>query len=268
MEGMMPPWPLMAIVVSQDPDNYALNVSVKGFLGGQMPSLPVSVLTQGPRDGVRGNFPELPTPGTWGLVVFPSGDRRSGHWLGSTTTGTADASTLAPGLGNTAYESQWAGGFNWRGQDGTTYTAWPDGSAWQMGPTAPAPTRHAVDATTLARTRVAFPMAERVLAPPGAFPGTFTHKSGASVSLSTAGAWTFTSAGGAQIVLEANGTVLVISGGGNPIVASGGDLRALQGVFGNYGGAGQVGLETHIHPQGVDSHGDTEQDTGAPIPGT
>lgn len=264
----MPPWPMPAIVVSQDPDNYALNVSVKGFLGGQMPSVPVRVVTQGPRDAVRGDFPELPTPGTWGLVVFPSGDRRNGHWLGSIDATAIDASTLAPGLGNTAYHSQWAGGFTYRAQDGTTYQAWPDGSAWQMGPTTPSPTRHVVDAATLARTRAPFPMAERVASAPGAFPGTFTHPTGASIALSTAGAWTITSAGGAQIVLEANGQITLLTGGGNPIVASGGDLRAAQGVAAGYGGADQVNLLTHIHPQGPDSHGDTEQDTGAPVPGS
>lgn len=32
-------------------------------------------------------------------------------------------------------------------------------------------------------------------------------------------------------------------------------------------GAGVVTLGTHVHPQGNDSHGDTEQDTGPPIPG-
>lgn len=47
-----------------------------------------------------------------------------------------------------------------------------------------------------------------------------------------------------------------------------GDLRVTGAVIAGYGGADQVGLQTHKHTQGVDGHGDTEVPTDAPTAGT
>ena len=45
----MTPTLAQAIVVSQDPDHYGLNVAIIGEMGGQMPTLPVRVASHGPR---------------------------------------------------------------------------------------------------------------------------------------------------------------------------------------------------------------------------
>lgn len=50
------------------------------------------------------------------------------------------------------------------------------------------------------------------------------------------------------------------------LVVEGGTAEVTGDISANVG-AGVVTLGTHIHPQGNDSHGDTEQDTGPPIPG-
>jgi phage gp45-like len=54
---------------------------------------------------------------------------------------------------------------------------------------------------------------------------------------------------------------------GNPMTING-DLHVTGAVIAGYGGADQVGLQTHGHKQGNDSHGDTEVPTDAPTAGT
>lgn len=47
-----------------------------------------------------------------------------------------------------------------------------------------------------------------------------------------------------------------------------GNISATGTITAGKGGADQVGLQTHTHTQGVDSHGDTEAPTAAPTAGT
>lgn len=47
-----------------------------------------------------------------------------------------------------------------------------------------------------------------------------------------------------------------------------GDFHATGAVIAGYGGGDQVGLQTHTHTQGQDSHGDSEVPTDAPTGGT
>lgn len=47
-----------------------------------------------------------------------------------------------------------------------------------------------------------------------------------------------------------------------------GDVHATGTMVAGFGGADQVGLQTHTHTQGIDSHGDTEAPTAAPTAGT
>lgn len=47
-----------------------------------------------------------------------------------------------------------------------------------------------------------------------------------------------------------------------------GDLHVTGAVIAGYGGAGQVGLQTHTHDQGNDGHGDTEVATDPPNAGS
>lgn len=265
-----------AQVVSQDPDHYGLNVILLGAYGGQMPSLPVQVGTPGPRDGVRGSFHDLPQPGTHGLVAFPAGDLRNGTWLCAIQPALNDASTLLPGNLGIAYAAHYGGGWSWRGTDGTLYEAWPEGSTFLVGSSIPSPVRHIVDQNGQ-RQQKAFPLSERVPKPPGSFRMAFLHPTGASVTLTASGAWTLNAApgqtatlvvsGGASVTLEANGSILVVPAAGQPVTVSG-ELHVTGQIYGGYGGADQIGLLSHHHPQGPDSRGDTEQNTGSPVPGT
>ncbi len=68
-----------------------------------------------------------------------------------------------------------------------------------------------------------------------------------------------------RIVVVTAGTELRITA---PLVTVSGDLHVAGAVVAGYGGADQVGLQTHRHTQGVDGHGDTEAPISAPTAGT
>lgn len=77
------------------------------------------------------------------------------------------------------------------------------------------------------------------------------------------------SAGVYLVSLDSNGhvkTKLYVDNNGTCTIT--GDLHVTGAVIAGYGGSDQVGLQTHRHPQGNDSHGDAEQDTDAPVPGS
>ena len=208
----MPPWPVKAWVTQQDPDNYGVFVCLFGPLGGQGPTLSVQVLTHGPRDGVAGRFPALPTAGTHGLVVFSSGDERNGVWLGAISTQFTDADAHAPGNGAADYAAHYGGGWSWRGQDGTVAEVLPDGTVIQLGPVLPAPTRHTV-AADQSRQRTPWPVAQRVAQAVGAFPLSITSPNGASAVLGASGGWQITAASGQAVSLSvAGGASFTLSG--------------------------------------------------------
>lgn len=204
-----------ATVISQDPDNYALNVSLHGYFGTQMPGVSVQVLTHGPRDGVRGNFPELPLPGQLGVICFPRGDSRSGIWVGAISPALNDASTLAPGLGTAQFAAHFGGGVSSRSRDGSLYEELPDGTTILIGH-APTLTRHTVGSDQ-ERSRTPFTRAERVSDPPTPFPVVLTHPTGATATLSAAGDWTLTSAPGGTVNMT----------GAHIKLGNGGTLQAL-----------------------------------------
>ena len=246
---MLPPFAI-ATVISQDPDNYALNVSLQGFFGGQMPAVSVQVLTHGPRDAVRGHFPELPLPGQLGLVAFPRGDSRNGIWLGSLSPSLVDASSAAPGNGNTSFASHFGGGVTSRGRDGTLFEEFPDGTTVMIGTAAPSFTRHTVGEGQQ-RARTPFTAAERVAATPSPFMAVLTHPSGATASLSTAGAWTLTAAPGQSVAVS--GAVVNVTATSSASVTApaitmgdGGTLQALL----NTAAATLFNSHTHADPQG------------------
>jgi phage gp45-like len=58
-----------------------------------------------------------------------------------------------------------------------------------------------------------------------------------------------------------------INGAGLPTTVNG-DLHVTGAVIAGYGGADQVGVQTHKHAQGNDSHGDIQIPTNAPTAGT
>lgn len=208
-----------AVVLNQDPDNYQLIVSAIGRLGGQSPAVRVRVLTHGPRDAVRGNFPELPFPGTWGLVAFPSEDGRNGHWIGATEPALIDASPNAAAQVPPRYQAHYAGGWSFTGPDGTTAEAMADGSYFLSGNTLPVPTRHTLDGNQKRQATV-FTAGERNPNPPGPYPATFAHKSGASVAFTAAGAVSASAAAGETLTLSANGATVTIGAAGQVTIDS------------------------------------------------
>lgn len=183
-----------------------------------MPSLPVKVLTHGTRDAVRGNYPELPVPGTRGIILFPSGDPRNGHWIGATDPALNDASTHSPQVGNIAYSAHYGGGWSWRGQDGTVAEVWPDGTSILIGSSTipPTPTRHTVDPSGV-RSRTPFTSQQRVPNAPGAFTALLRHPSGAQARLDNTGAWSVLAAPGRSITLTVNRGAQVTLGGDGSI---------------------------------------------------
>ncbi|MGH7113985.1 MAG: phage baseplate assembly protein domain-containing protein [Stellaceae bacterium] len=72
--------------------------------------------------------------------------------------------------------------------------------------------------------------------------------------------------GGSQVNVHSANMAITLAAGG--VLTVTGDLHVTGEIIRGYGGGGQVVLGTHEHPQGTDSHGDTEQNTGAPIAGT
>lgn len=215
-----------AQVVSQDPDTYSVFVVLLGPSGGQGPILPVQVLTHGPRDAVRGNFPELPYVGQTGLVAFTRGDPRNGRWLGSYSPNLLDASALSPGTGNAEYRASYGGGWAIRNEDGSEATWWPDGSHLLAGAASlPTPTRHTLDGNQ-ARQRTPYTAAERVPVPPGPFPFTFMHQSGATAQVTATGAVLLEAASGQTATVQANGATVVIDASGNVSITSPGTVAA------------------------------------------
>ena len=203
-----------ATVISQDPDRYSVLVMLHGEFGGQGPLLSVQVLTAGPRDAVRGTYPELPIIGQTGVVAFTRGDARNGRWIGSFSPNLLDASTLSPGVGNVDYRASFGGGWAIRNEDGSEATWWPDGSHLVAGLSGlPAPTRHTLDANQ-APQRTPFTAGERVPSPPGPFPFTFTHQTGAVAQVTAAGAVLAEAAGGQTATVEANGGSFVVGAAG------------------------------------------------------
>jgi hypothetical protein len=210
------PFLVDATVVQQDPDGYRLYVSIDQF-GGQMPFLPVDVLTHGPRDAQRGNWPALPAPGTRGLVAFTRGDDRTGRWIGATSPSLQDSSASSPGNGNSDYRADYAGGWELSGADGTYARYFQDGTALLLGSAMPAPTRHVV-APGGARQRSPFTAAQRNPSPPAAMPLSLSLGSGASVAVTNNGAVTVTAPAGQSVTLQ-------VTGGGSVVVGADGTVQ-------------------------------------------
>jgi hypothetical protein len=78
------------------------------------------------------------------------------------------------------------------------------------------------------------------------------------------------------VTVACSQTTLVVNGAGgqvtinapNGITINAPFVNVSGAIVGGYGGADQVGLQTHTHTQGSDSHGDSEKPTNAPTAGT
>ena len=101
-------------------------------------------------------------------------------------------------------------------------------------------------------------------------PGAGGTPNGTAAPLASA-EW-FAHAFGSTVRLCADGSVLIQPGGGtvhlDGNLTVNGFVQAAGEVTRGWGGDDRVGLGTHSHPQGTDSHGDTEANTGAPVAGS
>lgn len=244
-----------AVVYSQDPDNYGLNVLIQGHFGGQMPAIPVKVSSHGPRDGVRGHFPALPHPGQSGIVVFPRGDYRNGVWIGSFEPALNDANPNTQGTTGLHYHAHYAGDWSWRDNGGNVVETFADGSSLVVGAAPATPTRHTLDAKQ-ARSPTPFTQPERQRVVPGAFPVTFAHKSGTTIVVGATGTFTATLAGGAIIAGDAAGNVTITATGTMTVigetaihgdVAVTGQITATGGIEAGFGTGDSVTLQHHSH---------------------
>jgi phage gp45-like len=79
---------------------------------------------------------------------------------------------------------------------------------------------------------------------------------------------------GDSALYDVRGAYLWLTAGGPTVHCAGqpmtvtGDLHVTGAVIAGYGGADQVGVQTHVHKQAADGHGDAEADTNAPEAGT
>ena len=252
-----------AVVVSQDPANYSISVMVLGAFGGQMPSLPVKVGTHGPRDGVRGNFPELPQVGNTGIVVFPRSDIRNGVWISTFEPALPDASPYQDGMTGVTYSARYSGAWDYHGPDGTTAAVLPDGTSFLAGAALPTPTRHTLDGEQK-RQATEFTMAQRRPAGAAALPLALQHASGASAALDAAGTMNLVLPAGQTMTITIGATTIVATQTGVTITTptftvdgnvmitgtmhSDGAITSDGEVTSFNGGGSFNNLSTHRHP--------------------
>lgn len=96
--------------------------------------------------------------------------------------------------------------------------------------------------------------------PPPAVPSAeiwFIHASGSFMKMTADGKVMARDASGTSLQFQNNGTATLT-----------GTLHVTGGIIGGYGSGDQVGLQTHTHNQGSDSHGDSESPTNPPNAGT
>ncbi len=240
-----------AQVISQDPDNYSVNVSLSQQAG-EGPAISVRVLTPGPLDGLLIKQPPLPRRGTLGVVGALDGDSRSMVWLGALPLNGQDAITVVPGSQNVDYHGHFSGSYYLMDDIGNTTWVWPDGSSVVMGSTSGTPTRHIINSEGL-RVLVPLTTAERVPNPPSAFPFTYTGANGAVVNVDSEGN------------ISVMGTTLLITAPTVTIVGDvtvQGTLTATEEIHTNLNGG--IDLSAHLH-SGVTSGA---SNTKPPVPGT
>lgn len=208
---------MVGTVTAVDSDRYKAYVTLDGAAFGQGVAWPCDVLTHGPRDAVRGRYPALPTPGTKVLIGVPRNNIQNAVVIGSLQSTQVDATAgQAGGVGAHAdYHAGWSGGWSYDAEGGQHATVYADGTQVLVGYSgAPELTRHTLDASQ-ARQTTPFSQNERVPAPPGAFEVSLQHPTGASASVSAAGAITAQAANGQALTLIANGGTVVVTAGGD-----------------------------------------------------
>jgi sorbitol-specific phosphotransferase system component IIA len=210
-----------ATVVATVPDQNAVYVSLRN---GEGLAAPVTVLLPGPCDGLRIKQAPLPGRGTQGVIAFLNGDLRSGVWLGAYPAGNFDAISNPANSPHLDYQSHWSGFWEALDESGSTTTTWPDGSQAIVG-SGFTPTKHIQDANSgkrvvVARTASDYPT------PPSPLPVAFNHKSGAKLTISSAGAVEASAAAGQTATITANSATIQIDASGNITITAAGNITA------------------------------------------
>lgn len=266
--------PTYGTVTAPDPDNYGVFVILDGPFGQSGPTISVEIGTHGPRDAVRGHYPELPLPGQRGLIMFPRHDLRNAIWVCSVRSALNDSNPLTANSLPQHTELAYGGGVFWRGPDGSEFSQYPDGSTLQIGPSAPKLTRHTIGSGQ-ARSATPFPLAQRAPSGVASFGLLFTQAgTGASLQLTASGGWIITAAPGQNILFQVSGgasTTLTSSqiemvastnvSMATPTLAVSGQIEATGNITADSGaGGGSVTLLNHQHGVG------TPQPAGTVIP--
>lgn len=198
-----------AQVVSVDSNEWSMNVV---FQSVQMPGIPVRPVSHGYADTLRVRQDPLPSPGTWGIVVFPYGDTRNGRWLGATYTQGNDA--LVVGDPDRRYEAHASGAWETLDGQGNYTKVNADGSSLVIGNsgTVPAVTRNVVN--------------EQQVRAPITYPQDTRRKSAASPL-----PWVISVADGGTFTIKANSTTITVDASGNITfdLASGAQFNVTQG---------------------------------------
>jgi hypothetical protein len=273
------PYPLKAQVLSQDPENDGVYVMLQS---GQVLNFLVR-RTYPHSDGVRISKPPLPSRGSHILIVYPGGDIRNPMMLGAYHPNQVDPLPSAAADPFADYESDYSGGYYYKdGVSGNVVQQWADNSYFVMGSSLSIPTiyRHQVTSAQV-QERIPFTQSFRNPNPQKPFAMGFGQATSGSIGgttfqLDASGNLLVSGTvqrsitlkfGGATLVLDASGTITATPGASTNFVVSG-NLHVTQAIIAGFGGADQVGVQTHTHAQPVDSHGDTEQETIKPTAGS
>jgi hypothetical protein len=211
------PHPHRAMVIAHDPSSDSMYVMLST---GQITGFPVRRLYHGTADGMRINKPPLPVKGSWGLVIFPSGDARNGVWLGSYPPNMVDAIPNEQDDPFCDYHSHYSGHWSFtHGISGYMATQFADGSyaIASSGSNLLTTHRHTVD-DQQKQQRVEFKWSDRNPNPQPTFAYTFVQSGTQfSVYLTGAGSTTVTFNQGQTLTIQQSGTGTTwnIDGDGN-----------------------------------------------------
>lgn len=218
---MLPPWPLVGQVLSQDPEHDSITVIIQS--GGQYATAPIRILYHGHADAMRLNKKPLPGKGTWGLVVFPNGDIRNGSWLGGYHSTLMDAIPADASDPFMSYDAHYSGDWHLLDQYGNRAQQFADGSTLTInasGAALPTVYRHTVDENQQ-QQRVIYPFKDRVPNPPPPFATSYGQAvsgslGGATVTIDASGNTSFTCATtGHTFTITYNSATIQVSGNGN-----------------------------------------------------
>jgi len=211
----------VAQVLAQVPDSHAVQVI---FQSGQPLGTLAYVMSNGAADAYRFDQNELPTPGTWGIVIMPNGDDRNAVWIGSINVAAIDAiNSSGPGSDPyMRYLAHYSGFYRILDQDGNFFARFPDGTSVQVGDstTEPVTYRHTLGGSDgQQRISVVYPDSDRVTPVPSPFNAQLKHPSGTQVTIGPSGNVSLLVASGASFQFsDPSGFGITKDGAGNIVI--------------------------------------------------